>query len=76
MDLVGDWVARLHLDGNFVDDQWFSAYNGAKVVTGDYADIGQEAYWIWNARMTATGSAERFAVSLWAANLADEEYDV
>lgn len=76
MDIASNWMARLHLDGNFIDDQWYSAYNGQTVATGDYSDIGQEAYWIWNARVTATDSAERFAVSLWAANLTDEEYDV
>ncbi len=76
IDISSDWMARLHLDGNFVDDQWFSAYNGGTYTTGDYSEIGQEAYWIWNARVTATDSAERFAVSLWASNLADEEYDV
>jgi iron complex outermembrane receptor protein len=75
MGFSSDWVARLHLDGNFVDDQWFSAYNGGTYTTGDYSDIGQEAYWIWNARVTASDSAERFAVSVWASNLADEEYD-
>lgn len=76
IDINSNWIARLHLDSNYVDDQWYSAYNGDTVPTGDYSDIGQEAYWIWNGRITATDSAERFAVTLWAANMADEEYDV
>ncbi|MEH6581058.1 MAG: TonB-dependent receptor [Halioglobus sp.] len=76
IDITNNWIARLHLDGNYIGDQWFSAYNGAVVETGDYSNIGQEAYWLWNARITASDAAERFAVSLWAANLTDEEYDV
>ena len=77
LDLSANWMARLHLDGNYIDDQWFSAFNDANLPgLGDYSDIGQDSYWIWNARATATDSSEKYAVSLWVANLADEEYDV
>ena len=77
LDLTQNWTARIHLDGNNVGDQWFSAYNGAKLPgLGDYSDIGQDAYWLWNGRVSVSDTSERYSFSLWVANLADEEYDV
>ncbi|MEH6581198.1 MAG: TonB-dependent receptor [Halioglobus sp.] len=76
-DISQNWMARLHLDGNYLSDQWFSAYNGEVVPTlGDYSDLKQEAYWLWNARVAFADNSDTYAISAWVANLADEEYDV
>jgi iron complex outermembrane recepter protein len=77
LDLGENWMTRIHLDGNYVDDQWFSAYNGANLPgLGDYSEIGQEAYWLWNGRLTFSDQEDRFGISLWVANMTDEEYDI
>ncbi|MEH6549287.1 MAG: TonB-dependent receptor [Pseudomonadales bacterium] len=76
-DISNNWVARLHVDGNYLSSQWFSAYNGEVVPGfGDYRDIKQDAYWLWNARAVFADNTDTYAVSLWVANLANEEYDV
>ena len=66
------WYARFHLNGNYIGDQWFSAYNGLD----GHADIGQDAYSVHNVRVTFVSADERFAFSLWGQNIFDEEYDV
>jgi iron complex outermembrane receptor protein len=77
LDVSANWITRLHLDANYVDDQWFSAYNDAVVPgLGDYGDVQQDAYWLLNGRITLTDASEKYAVSVWGANLTDEEYDV
>jgi iron complex outermembrane receptor protein len=77
IDIGENWNTRIHLDGNYVGDQWFSAYNDANVPgLGDYGDIGEDAYWLWNARVTLVDNDDRFGISLWVANMADEEFDV
>jgi iron complex outermembrane receptor protein len=77
IDIGENWMTRIHLDGNYVGDQWFSAYNDANLPgLGDYSDIGQDAYWLWNGRVTLADNEDRFGISLWVANMADEEYDV
>jgi iron complex outermembrane receptor protein len=76
-DVSANWMTRLHLDANYVDDQWFSAYNDTVVEgLGDYGEIQQEGYWLLNGRITLADSTDRYAVSLWGANLTDEEYDI
>ena len=76
-DVSANWITRLHLDANYVDDQWFSAYNDTTVPgLGDYSDIQQDAYWLLNGRVTLTDASQQYAISLWGANLTDEEYDV
>ncbi|RLA53903.1 MAG: TonB-dependent receptor, partial [Gammaproteobacteria bacterium] len=65
LDISANWVTRLHLDANYVDDQWFSAYNDTVVPgLGDYGDIRQDAYWLLNGRITLPDSSEQYAVSL------------
>ncbi len=66
------WYARLHLDGNYIGDQWFSAYNRLD----GHADIRQDAYRVHNARVTFESANERLALSLWGQNILDEEYNV
>lgn len=75
IDISDSWMTRIHVDANFVDDQWFSAYNDANLPgLGDYQDIGQDSYWLLNGRLTFADQEERYAVSLWVANATDEEY--
>ncbi len=77
IDMTEKWRAIVHVDGTFIDDQWFSAYNDQVVPgLGDYGDIGQEAYWLWNARLTFADETDRYAITAWVSNLTDEEYDV
>jgi len=66
------WYARFHINGNYVGDQWFSAYNGFD----GHADIRQDAYSVHNARVTFVSIDERLAFSLRGQNIFDEEYDV
>ena len=61
---------RIRLDGNYVDDQWFSAYNNLD----GHDDIRQDAYWLLNSRLTFMTPDERISVSGWVQNLTDEEY--
>ncbi|BFM15383.1 TonB-dependent receptor [Maricurvus nonylphenolicus] len=63
---------KFHIDGNYLDDQWFSAFNDKE----GFEEIKQDAYWLWNARTTFTDESERYALSLWVQNIADKEYDV
>lgn len=75
IDISENWLTRIHLDANYVDDQWYSAFNDANLPgLGDYSDIGQESYWLLNGRLTFADQEDRFAVSLWVANATDEEY--
>jgi len=61
-----------HANANYQDDQFFSAYNDAL----NFGNIGQDAYWLVNARLTTLfGEDENFSISAWVNNLADEEYD-
>ncbi len=41
----------------------------------DYGSIQQEAYWLFGARATIAEVDDRYAISLWANNLLDEDYD-
>ena len=60
-----------NLNGNFQDDQWYSAYNDQY----GYGAIRQDAYWLFNARTSWHASDDSYSVSLWVKNLMDEEYD-
>ena len=62
----------LNVNANFQDDQWYSAYND----DNGYGEIGQDAYWLYNARLSWYASDDSYSISLWGKNLADEEYDV
>jgi iron complex outermembrane receptor protein len=70
--LSNAYTMRLHLDGTFIDDQWFSAYNG---LIG-HENIRQDGYWVFNAGVAFSDAAEKYTLAFWASNLADEEYDV
>jgi iron complex outermembrane receptor protein len=70
--LLDNYMMRLHVDGAYVDDQWFSAYNDLL----GFEDIRQDAYWVFNARAAFSDTAEKYTLSFWINNIADEEYDV
>ncbi len=76
-DLGQNWQARINVNSSYVDDQWFSAYNGQNIPgLGDYSDIRQDAYWLLNGRVIFSDLTEQYAVSLWVQNATDEEYSV
>ena len=62
----------LNVNANFQDDQWYSAYND----DNGYGEIRQDAYWLYNARLSWYASDDSYSISLWGKNLADKEYDV
>jgi iron complex outermembrane receptor protein len=70
--IFSGYTMRLHVDGTFVGDQWFSAYNG---LIG-YENIRQDSYWVFNAGVAFSDAAEKYTLALGVSNLADEEYDV
>jgi iron complex outermembrane receptor protein len=57
---------QLHADTVYVDDQYFDVLN--------ISLIEQEAYWVSNARISFNSADDRYSVSLWGRNLADEDY--
>ena len=71
-DIFSGYRMRLHVDGAYIDDQWFSAYNDLQ----GFDDIRQDAYWIFNARAAFSDASEKYTLSFWVSNIADEEYDV
>ena len=71
-DIFNGYMMRLHVDGAYIDDQWFSAYNDQI----GFEDIRQDAYWVFNARAAFSDAAEKYTMSFWVKNMADEEYDV
>jgi iron complex outermembrane receptor protein len=70
--LFDSYKLRLHVDGTYIDDQWFSAYNDQQ----GFKDIRQDAYWDFNAHVAFSDAAEKYTVSFWINNIANEEYDV
>ena len=67
-----NWYTRFVASGNYIGDQWFSAYNDLD----GHAGIRQDAYWVHNARLTFASSDDKLAVSLFGQNVFDEEFDV
>ena len=61
----------MNLNGNYQDDQWYSAYND-KI---GYDHIRQDAYGLYNARFTWFGSDENYSVAIWGKNLTETQYD-
>ena len=66
------WNVLFNVNGNYLADQWFSAYNGKD----GHGSIRQDGYWLHNARITLRGANERLAFSVFGQNLFDEAYDV
>jgi iron complex outermembrane recepter protein len=61
----------LNANANFQDDQWFSAYNDQ----AGHQYIKQDAYWIYNGRLSWYASDESWQASVWVKNVTEEEYD-
>jgi len=64
--LANDSKVTLQTDFNYQDDVSFDALNNPL--------LGQEAYWLWNARVSWTSADEKWGVSVYGRNLADKEY--
>lgn len=61
----------LNANASFQDEQWFSAYNDAI----GYGQIRQDAYWLFNGRLSWFSANEDYKLSVWGKNLTNEEYD-
>lgn len=70
-DINDNTLLRTHVDAVYLDEQWFSAYNNEL----NYGGIKQDAYWIYNARVSLLLDDERYMIAAWVKNLTDEEYD-
>lgn len=65
-------ILSLNVNANYQDSQWYSAYNDKN----GYGSIGQDAYVLYNGRLTWSGIYTDYSVSVWGKNLMDERYDV
>jgi len=72
-DLLITEFGYLSVNGNanFQDDQWYSAYNDQY----GYDNIRQDAYWLYNGRLSWYANDGSYSVSVWGKNLLEEEYD-
>jgi iron complex outermembrane receptor protein len=72
-DLLITEYGYLSVNGNanFQDDQWYSAYNDQY----GYDNIRQDAYWLYNGRLSWYANDGSYSVSVWGKNLLEEEYD-
>jgi iron complex outermembrane recepter protein len=61
----------MNVNGNYQDDQWYSAYND-KI---GYENIGQDAYALCNARLTWFSANEDYTIALWGKNITGTKYD-
>ncbi|CAA0110347.1 TonB-dependent receptor [Zhongshania aliphaticivorans] len=61
----------VNANANFQDDQWFSAYNDQY----GYENIRQDAYWLYNGRLSWYANDGSYSISIWGKNLLEEEYD-
>ncbi len=59
-------TVQLPADTSYAGDQYFDILNTEL--------IEQEAYWVTNARISFYSADDRYSVSLWGRNLADEQY--
>ena len=65
-ELTSGAVISTQADFSFMDNQFFTADNNPSLT--------EDAYWLWNARVTYTSPKDDYSVSLWVKNLTDEEY--
>ena len=57
---------QLHADTSYADDHYFDILNTELIEQG--------SYWVTNARISFHSADDRYSVSLWGKNLADEVY--
>jgi iron complex outermembrane recepter protein len=58
-------LLKFHIDGNFVDDQYFDFRNSA--------DLSTDSYWSVNSKLTLVPANTNLEVSLWVKNLGDND---
>jgi len=58
-------LIQLHLDTNFVDDQFFDVFNNDYVAT--------DSYWSTNGRIAWTPGDGQFQLALWGKNLGEND---
>jgi iron complex outermembrane recepter protein len=68
---IDEGFLSLNVNGNYQDKQWYSAYND-KI---GYEHIKQDAYALYNARLTWFSSNEDYSVALWGKNITGTKYD-
>lgn len=61
-------TVTLQTDFNYQDEVFFDALNNPL--------LGEDDYWLWNARVSWTSADERWEVAAFGRNLGDEEYMV
>ncbi|GAA4100119.1 TonB-dependent receptor [Zhongshania borealis] len=61
----------MNLNGNYQDEQWYSAYNDKN----GYEHIRQDAYALINGRLSWYSDDGSLTVALWGKNLTETEYD-
>jgi len=66
--LANNSKVTLQTDFNYQDDVSFDALNNPL--------LGEESYWLWNARVSWTSADDKWGVSAYGKNLGDEEYMV
>lgn len=59
-----------HIDANYNDSQWFSAFNDA----ANYGDIGESSVTLINARLEYQPANSQLTIALWGKNIGDKEY--
>ena len=62
---IGAGILRLHLDANYVDDQYFDAFNSE--------DVATDAFWNANGKITYAPGQGKLELSLWGKNLTDND---
>ncbi len=68
IQLGDNGVITLQTDFNYQDEVWFDALNNPL--------LSEDAYWLWNARVSWTSTDEKWEVAAFGRNLGDEQYMV
>lgn len=61
----------LNVNANYQSEQWYSAYND----DAGYDKIKQDAYAVYNSRLTWRSYDNTYSIALWGKNLSEAEYD-
>jgi iron complex outermembrane receptor protein len=64
-NIGSDGLLILHLDSNFVDDQYFDAFNSD--------DVATDSFWNTNGRLIYTPDNQNWQFALWGKNLTDND---
>ncbi len=69
LPLANSSEIAFHLDGNYVDSQFYSAFNN----TPPYDQATSDAFWDFNGRIAYRPGGGRYEVALWGKNLGDND---